>query len=169
MQNFKPLPSREELLSVVAYDPETGWFTRKHSKHCPWTVGNRTGSVAPKGYRLLHINNVYYMEHRIAWLIVHGEIPAGMTIDHINGIKGDNRIANLRLATDCQNSCYRPRKSDNISGYKGVYQRENGRYRAVITVNKSRRSLGTFDTKEEAYAAYCEAARKLHGEFARLE
>lgn len=169
MQNFKPLPSREEVLSVVAYDPKTGWFTRKHSKQCPWTVGQRTGSIAPKGYRLLYINGCYYMEHRIAWLVVHGEIPFGMTVDHINGIKGDNRIANLRLATDCQNSCYRPRKSDNMSGYKGVYQRENGKYRAAITVNKKRKSLGTFSTKEEAYAAYCEAARRLHGEFARLE
>ena len=169
MQNFKPLPSREEVLSVVAYDPETGWFTRKRSKQCPWSVGKRTGSVARKGYRLLHINGSYYMEHRIAWLVVHGEIPAGMTVDHINGIKGDNRIENLRLATDCQNSYYRPKKSNNVSGYKGVYQRESGKYRAVITVNRKRTSLGTFNTKEEAYAAYCDAARRLHGEFARLE
>ena len=169
MQNFKPLPSREEVLSVVAYDPETGWFTRKRSKQCPWTVGKRTGSVARKGYRLLYINGNYYMEHRIAWLVVHGEISAGMTVDHINGIKGDNRIENLRLATDCQNSYYRPKKSNNVTGYKGVYQRENGKYRATITVNRKRTSLGTFDTKEEAYAAYCEAARRLHGEFARLQ
>jgi len=109
------------------------------------------------------------MEHRVAWIVVHGEIPEGMTVDHINGVKGDNRIANLRLATDCQNSYHRPRKSNNVTGYKGVYQRENGKYRATITVNRKRTSLGTFDTKEEAYAAYCEAARRLHGEFARLQ
>ena len=156
-------------MSVVSYDPDTGWFIRKRSKQCPWTVGKRTGSVAPKGYRLLHINGAYYMEHRVAWIVVHGEIPEGMTVDHINGVKGDNRIANLRLATDCQNSYHRPRKSNNVTGYKGVYQRENGKYRATITVNRKRTSLGTFDTKEEAYAAYCEAARRLHGEFARLQ
>lgn len=109
------------------------------------------------------------MEHRIAWIVVYGSIPNGMTIDHINGIKGDNRICNLRLATDCENSYHRPRKSDNSTGYKGVYQRENGKYRATITLNKKRENLGTFETKEEAYAAYCEAARRLHGEFARLE
>lgn len=169
MQNFKPLPSREEVLSVVDYDPETGWFTRKRSKHCPWTVGKRTGFIARKGYRLLHIKGNYYMEHRIAWLIVNREIPPEMTIDHINGIKGDNRIANLRLATDCQNSYYRPKKSNNTSGYKGVYQRENGKYRAAITVNRKRQNLGTFETKEEAYAAYCDAAQKLHKDFARLQ
>lgn len=169
MQKFKPLPSREEILSVVSYDPSTGHFTRKRSKQCPWTVGRRTGSVAPKGYRLIYINNCHYMEHRIAWIVVYGSIPNGMTIDHINGIKGDNRICNLRLATDCENSYHRPRKSDNSTGYKGVYQRENGKYRATITLNKKRENLGTFETKEEAYAAYCEAARRLHGEFARLE
>jgi hypothetical protein len=99
---------------------------------------------------------------------MHGEIPPGMTIDHINGDKADNRICNLRLATDYQNSYYRPRKSTNTSGLKGVYQRENGKYRATITIEKQKINLGTFETKEEAYAAYCEAARKLHGEFARL-
>jgi hypothetical protein len=169
MQNFKPLPSREEILSVVHYDPATGYFIRRLSKQCPWLSGKRTGSVAAKGYRLLHINNKYYMEHRIAWVVVYGVIPLGMTIDHINGDKGDNRIANLRLATDSENSCYRPKKSNNTSGCKGVYQRENGKYRAVITSKKQKISLGTFNTKEEAYAAYCEAARRLHGEFAQLD
>jgi hypothetical protein len=169
MQNFKPLPTRKEILSVIAYDPLTGWFTRKHSKYCPWTAGKRSGSAGPKGYRLLHINGSYYMEHRIAWTIIYGQIPEGMTVDHINGRKGDNRIENLRLATDCQNSYHRPKKSNNVSGFKGVYQRENGKYRAVITAGKKRKSLGSFNTKEEAYAAYCEAARRLHGEFARFE
>jgi hypothetical protein len=169
MQNFKPLPSREEILSVVHYDAETGYFIRKHSKQCPWLSGKRTGSVATKGYRLLYINNKYYMEHRIAWVVVYGAIPFGMTIDHINGDKGDNRIANLRLATDCENSYYRPRKSNNVSGCKGVYRQENGKYRAVITSEKQKISLGTFTTKEEAYAAYCEAARRLHGKFARFD
>lgn len=169
MQNFKPLPKREEILSFVAYDPETGWFTRKHSKYCPWAVDERSGSVTPKGYRRLYINGYYYAEHRIAWIVVHGEIPQGMTVDHINGVKGDNRIANLRLATDSENSYHRPRRSNNSSGYKGVYKRENGKYRATITVNKKRQNLGTFETKEEAYAAYCKAAQRLHGEFARLK
>lgn len=169
MQNFKPLPTLKEILSVVAYDPLTGWFTRKHSKYCPWTAGKRTGSVAAKGYRLLCISGRYYMEHRIAWTIVYGQIPEGLTVDHINGSKGDNHIENLRLATDCQNSYHRPRRSNNVSGFKGVYQRENGKYRAVITVDKKRKSLGTFNTKEEAYAVYCESAHKFHGEFAQLE
>lgn len=169
MQNFKPLPSREEILSVVSYDPDSGHFTRKDSKQCPWLKGKRTGSVVHKGYRIIFINNCYYMEHRIAWVVMHGSIPEGMTIDHINGVKSDNRITNLRLATDCENSYYRPRKSNNASGCKGVYQRENGKYRAAITVNKKKHNLGCFATKEEAYAAYCEAARRLHGEFARLE
>jgi hypothetical protein len=168
MQNFKQLPSPDEIKKFVSYDPDTGIFVRIVSKNCPWTVGQRAGSVVVRGYRNVFINGKYYCEHRLAWVLMHGEIPTGMTIDHINGDKADNRICNLRLATDCQNSYYRPRKSTNTSGFKGVYQRENGKYRATITVDKRKINLGTFETKEEAYAAYCEAARKLHGEFARL-
>jgi hypothetical protein len=169
MQNFKPLPARETVLAVVTYDPVTGVFTRTASKNCPWTVGARAGHITPKGYRLIFIAGIYYMEHRIAWLLECGKIPHGLTVDHINGDKGDNRIVNLRLATDCENSCYRPRKSNNRSGYKGVYMRENGKYRAVITVNKQKTNLGTFDNKEDAYNAYCKAAIRLHGQFAKLE
>jgi hypothetical protein len=168
MQNFKPLPLADEIKKFVSYDPDTGIFTRIASKSCPWTIGERAGAIAAKGYRTIFINGSYYLEHRIAWVLVYGEIAKGLTVDHINGDKADNRICNLRLATDCQNSYYRPRKSNNNSGFKGVYRRENGKYRATITVNKKRKNLGTFNTKEEAYAAYCEAARKLHGEFARL-
>lgn len=168
MQSFKQLPSRDEILAFVSYDPETGFFTRNASKYCPWTVGEQAGSIVTKGYRRIFINKEYYMEHRLAWIIINEIIPENMTIDHINGDKSDNRICNLRLATDCQNSYYRPRKSSNTSGMKGVYQRENGKYRATITVNKQRTNLGTFETKEQAYAAYCEAAHRLHGEFARL-
>lgn len=169
MQNFKPLPSADEIRKIVSYDPVTGIFTRIASKNRPWNIGQRAGATAATGYRSIFINGSYYLEHRIAWVLVYGDIANGLTIDHINGDKADNRICNLRLATDCQNSYYRSRQSNNNSGFKGVYQRENGKYRATITVNKKTKNLGTFDTKEEAYAIYCEAARRLHGEFARLE
>ena len=118
---------------------------------------------------MLHLDGEYYMEHRLAWIACHGPIPHGLTIDHINGNTGDNRISNLRLASDSENSYHRKRRSNNKTGYKGVHQRENGKYRAYITVEKQKVNLGTFETKEEAYAAYCEAARRFHGDFARLE
>jgi hypothetical protein len=168
MQNFKPLPDQKAILSVVSYDPETGFFARTSSKNCPWTVGKRAGHVTPKGYRIIFVAGTSYMEHRLAWILEHGAIPCGLTIDHINGDKADNRLINLRLATDCQNSYYRPRKSNNRSGCKGVYMRKNGKYRAAITVEKQRINLGTFETKEEAYKVYCEAAVRLHGDFAQL-
>jgi hypothetical protein len=169
MQQFKALPPRSRILEVFDFNPLTGFFYRRSSKYCPWLNGQRSGSVGPKGYRLLHLDGTYYMEHRLAWVVHYGTIPHGLTIDHTNGNTGDNRISNLRLASDSENSYHRKRRSDNRTGHKGVYQRENGKYRACITVKKQKVNLGTFDTSEEAYAAYCEAARRLHGDFARLE
>jgi len=165
----KPLPTADRIRELFDYDRDTGFFYRKSSKHCPWLVGKRSGSVTKKGYRLLHIDGVYYLEHRIAWLLCNGPIPEGFSVDHIDSNKANNAIGNLRLATECENCYHRPRKSDNKTGLKGVYKRENGKFRAAITINKKRTSLGTFATKEEAYAAYCEAAIRLHGEFAQLQ
>lgn len=91
-------------------------------------------------------------------------------VDHIDNNSLNNRRSNLRLATKPENTQNQKRRCDNTTGYKGVTIRpESQRYRAAITSNGKRYNLGTFDTPEEAYAAYCEAAKLLHGDFARLE
>ena len=103
---------------------------------------------------------------RTIWERNNGKIPKGMTVDHINGDSGDNRLSNLRLATTTQQNQNRGHFRNNTSGYKGV--RQSGvKFTAVVTANKVRHYLGTFDTAEEASAAYQEAAEKLHGEFYR--
>lgn len=88
----------------------------------------------------------------------------GMFLDHINGNKLDNRKENLRFCSLSQNNCNRRLRSDNTSGYKGVTLRPNGVWQAKV----SRRYIGTFQTKEEAARAYNEEAKKLFGEFCRL-
>ena len=137
-----------------------------------WKIwnGRHPGAVAGRvnnGYREIGIKNIRYLAHRLAWLYVHGEWPQHQ-IDHIDGDKLNNLIANLRLATNSQNGANRGAPADNTSGYKGV-SRAKQRWRAVISVKGRYRHLGTFGTAEEAYAAYCKAARELHGEFARVE
>jgi hypothetical protein len=87
--------------------------------------------------------------------------------DHINGNPLDNRRANLRLATNTENMRNRGKYRTNTSGYKGVdWRRGAGKWRAVIKVNGKQIYLGLFTTPELAHAAYCEAAKKYHGEFA---
>ena len=91
-------------------------------------------------------------------------------VDHINGDGLDNRRENLRLATKSQNAMNARKRSDNSSGYKGVtYHKQKNRWTAEIRVNKERIYLGCFTTPEDAYSAYCEAAKKHFGEFARLD
>jgi hypothetical protein len=96
-------------------------------------------------------------------------MPVGF-LDHINGDKLDNRIANLRLSTNAENSRNRPATRRNSTGYKGVYlDSYTGRWKAQINVDGKNRNLGRFDTPEEAHAAYREAAEQWHGAFARTE
>lgn len=93
--------------------------------------------------------------------------PAGMAADHLSGDGLDNRRANLRLATHAQNIHNRGANKNNTSGYKGV-SLNRGRWAAHINVNGKRKHLGSFSYPQEAHAAYCSAAEKLHGEFARF-
>lgn len=97
-------------------------------------------------------------------MIVHGAIPDGLEIDHINGDESDNRICNLRLATKSENqqNKRRPRK-DNKAGLLGVCWFERAKkWRAQITVNGECKYLGLYVTPEEAHAAYLTAKRELH-------
>lgn len=104
---------------------------------------------------------------------LHREIsktPAGLCADHIDGDGLNNRRDNLRAATKSENMHNSGRKAANTSGYKGVgWCRRLGRWRARIRTSSGRKYLGSYDTREAAYAAYCDAAERIHGEFARLE
>ncbi len=94
---------------------------------------------------------------------------SGMMIDHLEGNTLDNRICKLRHVTPQQNSQNQKLLKSNVSGYRGVYfHRGNGKWRARITVDGKKKSLGLFETVEAAASAYAEAARIHHGEFRRL-
>ncbi len=97
------------------------------------------------------------------------QTPEGMQTDHKNGDGLDNRRENLRVCTRSQNRMNSGRQANNTSGYKGVnLEKSVGKWRARIMVSGKHKSLGLFTTKEEAYAAYCVACVKFHGEFAVL-
>lgn len=98
-------------------------------------------------------------------MIYYGETPA-LHVDHINGIKTDNRITNLRLSTISQNNANRDRPVNNTSGLKGVsLTKKTGKWRADITANRKNHYLGEFDCPAAASLAYVLASYKLFGEF----
>ena len=154
-----------ELRNALSYDPETGHFTwiapRKKV-----IVGTRAGREN-KGRRSIKFNQLDYLEHRLAWLWMTGEWPS--EIDHINCNPLDNRFCNLRIATKQQNQANARMKYTCQSGVKGVRQRKDcKRFEARIRLGGERVTLGWFDTKEAAAAAYASALRSHYGEFARV-
>jgi len=115
-----------------------------------------------KKYRGRRIDGHYISHHTLVWIYFNGDIPEGMEVDHVNRDSRDDRLENLRLATPSQNRGFnKSLRADNTSGFRGV-TRHHGKWRAQI--NETR--LGRFDTKEEAAAAYQQAAAELHGAFA---
>src|SRR5262249_27099557 len=147
-------------------DPCTGEFTWLVNAGRHGRVGGAAGHLdESQGYVLVGICGESYRAHRLAWFYVHGQWPP-QEIDHINGNRADNRIANLRLATDAENAWNASRRSDNSTGYKGVSMYKNGKFMAYVHKGRKRHHLGYFDTPEAAHAAYVKAAAELHGEFA---
>lgn len=132
-------------------------------------AGKEAGSRDNKGYVVVRLNLAIYKAHRIVWCIHNGPIPDGMEVDHINGLKDDNRIENLRLCSGSENLANRPAPSHNTSGQKGVtWDKRRQKWAAEIKFNGRKRYLGRYAEKSDAIAAYRKAAHELHGEFARL-
>lgn len=156
----------DRLRELLNYDPGTGVFTRKVGRAGNAKEGEVAGYRSRKGYRVIKIDCRPYKAHRLAWLYETGAWPADL-IDHINGIKDDNRFVNLREATNAENIQNAKRFKSNSSGFKGV-SFLRGRWSSRIRIGGKSKWLGWFYTPEEAYAAYISAAEKYHGEFARL-
>jgi hypothetical protein len=151
----------DRLRYLLTYEPVTGVFIRRVQLG-RWKVGTVAGGVHPDGHRYIKIDGRLYAAHRLAWLYVHGEWPT-QQIDHRNGQPDDNRLANLRLATNAENqhNVSSPR-ANNTSGHLGVTHHRRDGWRARITIAGRRRWLGAFPTAEEASARYLEAKRELH-------
>ena len=118
------------------------------------------------GYRRQPNKNTGYAVRTV--FRMHRLLCDGDVVDHVNGCGLDNRRSNLRPASRAQNQWNAGRTKTNTSGWKGV-SRHKCSWRAQINVNGKRVRLGSFPTPEEAHAAYCEAAKRLHGEFARTK
>lgn len=158
--------SKETLDRHFSYDPETGLFTRIFKPCNRVKVGDVATCQSDEGYVHFRIDGVLYTAHRMAWLTMTGEWPAGQ-IDHINGDRADNRFCNLRHVTNGENQQNRRarRKDHSGSAFMGVglfTQGKKPKWRARIQINKKCISLGHFDTEMEAAQAYQKAKAMLH-------
>lgn len=173
-------PSIELLRKLVRYEPDTGklfWLPRTadivpsvyarnpfNTKHANTEIRKRNlGYVVVS----MFLNTIPYelRGHRVAWALQTGAWPKD-ELDHKNGIRDDNRFDNLREATHAQNNQNKPAQSNNKSGHKGVHRHsQNPKWVSQIRVDGKRRNLGSFDTVEEAAAAYNAAAKALQKEF----
>lgn len=145
------------LAALVTYDRETGRFIGRD--------GRSVERAHNKGYVRVRIGGMDVLAHRLAWFIIHGEIPPA--IDHINRLKADNRPENLRKATPSQNQCNRGPQKNCASGVPGVFwYARKGKWMAHIKRDNKRRHLGYFETKEAAVAARKAAEPVIFGEFA---
>lgn len=158
--------THQRLLEALDYDPATGMFRHKEKK-CHIHPGDIAGSNYPD-YVRIYIDGKSYKAHRLAWFYVTGSWPTRF-LDHANGDKRDNSIANLREADRSENGANIPVKSHNTSGLKGVsWYARTKRWKAQIQVKGRKIFLGYHLTKEAAYAAFCAAAEVHFGEFARV-
>jgi hypothetical protein len=153
----------ERVCELLNYNPETGEFVRAK-------VGKIAGSRMTNGYRIIGVDGKGYLAHRLAWLVVHSRWPDG-NIDHINGDRADNRIANLRECNQAQNM-WNHNAAWGRSGIRGVHwsgqdHKRQKKWVARLKVNGRTHNLGRFATKEEAAEAYKDAAIRLHGTFYR--
>lgn len=154
--------THERLLQVLAYDAETGVFTWRLRTSIRVKVGSQAGTLRKDGYIYVGIDGGKYLLHRLAYFYQHRRWPA-VDVDHINGNRADNRASNLRDATRSENmQNRREANSNNLStGVLGVYKARK-RFRAKIEIDYESRSLGYFDTIEEAAAAYATGKAALH-------
>jgi hypothetical protein len=158
--------TQQRLKELVHYDPDTGIFIWLSDKFNGIKAGDIAGGPNSEGYWRIYLDGMRLMAHRLAWLYVTGSWPTAQ-IDHINGIKGDNRLSNLREATNSQNHANRGRPVSNTSGLKGI-DFLRGKWRARVRFQRAMIHIGMFNTCEEACAAYGAAVVKYFGEFARI-
>lgn len=145
--------TKNQILDRLHYDAATGRFINKTTWGAA-PAGAVAGAINRKGYRQLSIGGQLYYAHRLVWFMEHGQFPIGV-LDHINRIKDDNRISNLREVSHKQNMENTGLYAHNTSGYKGViWDKQYGKWLARVTHNGKQVFAGRFDTVYDAHQAY---------------
>lgn len=149
------------IRQLLNYDKETGKFMWKVRVNSKVPAGKIAGTPQSNGYIFITTRGKKLLAHRLAWFFENGEFPNG-PIDHINGIRTDNRIINLRSVTTSQNlhNQKKPRKNNPYLGVSII--KGTNYWQAHIAANGKQKNLGRFKTPEEARNAYIEAKKIWH-------
>lgn len=151
----------ELLRERVDYNSDTGCFTWRQKCRGQVVVGSVAGRIDKDGYRIFQLHGVTYRAHRLAWFWCNGVWPEH-EIDHINGNRDDNRIANLRPANKSENQQnLAVARVTNRSGLLGAHL-THGWYYSRIKVGGVTHRLGKFTTAEAAHQAYLKAKKSIH-------
>jgi len=163
----KDLPCPKALRNIMRYDPDTGkLFWRERSDrprqwNSRWAGKEAFTANRGDGYRCGRINGKTFFAHRVIWAIVHGHWPE-QDIDHINGIRNDNRLSNLRSVSRSENMKNKMRPPSNTSGFIGVtWNKKTGKWQAQIQVDGRSKTLGNFSDKSDAVKARRKAEKDL--------
>jgi hypothetical protein len=162
----------ESLKSVISYDAETGaftWIANLGKRGLKGRVaGSKENHKNGNAYLRISVFRKRYFAHRLAWFYTYGEWPV-LEIDHIDGDGLNNRMSTLRVANKIQQAQNRGIHRSNRSGLKGIsWKKARKRWQAQIEFDGKAKYLGSFSDKHQAAEAYAEAAKKYHGEFARV-
>lgn len=152
----------QDLRDRFNYNPDSGVFTYAKTVSSS-RAGAAAGTLHSSGYVHISINNRIYKAHRLAWYYVYGVWPADQ-IDHINGVRNDNRLCNLREVNRSENfqNQHKAHKN-NSSGLMGAYlDKATGRWYSRIQTNHERIDLGRYNTAQEAHCAYACAKKQVH-------
>lgn len=157
--------TQARLKELLHYDPESGIFTWKETTSKKIKAGDIAGCFKPIGHVYIGISGKNYYAHRLAWLYMDGFLPKNIGVDHIDRNPRNNKWANLRLASQQCNSrnCGTPK--DNTSGVKGVSWCIRGqKWRAHVSVSGKYRSLGYYESFDNAVCARLAAEQALNWE-----
>lgn len=142
------------LKELLIYDASTGLFHwRENRSGSKRNQKPSAGNLNSIGYIDIRIDGVLFRAHRLAWAYAHGEFPDGL-IDHINRIRSDNRLCNLRKADLKQNAYNSKIRKSSVSGHKGIsWDKSRGKWKSYGFINGKQVFLGRFDELSEAIKA----------------
>ena len=122
-------------------------------------AGDEAGTLHSTGYVCFRFTGIDYRAHRVVWVMHYGPIPDNHTVDHINRIKTDNRIENLRLAAN------QTEQNGNRLAKGFSYHKLSGKFQARIYAWGKYKYLGLHNTELDARAEYIRSHREIHGDF----